>query len=502
MVGGLLIIIIYSAALALIFVYCLVQFHLALQYVRFHKKQQREPQRVPELPAELPQVTVQLPLYNELYVTERLLEAVAEIEWPKDKLQIQVLDDSTDESLEVAANKIASLKQHGLDIEHVRRPERKGFKAGALQYGMDLAKGEYLAIFDADFVPKPDFLMRTIPWFEDPKVGVVQTRWEHLNKDYSLLTRLQAFALDLHFSVEQLGRFAAGYFINFNGTAGIWRKTCIEDAGGWKSDTLTEDMDLSYRAQLKGWKFVYREDVTSPAELPIEMSAMKSQQFRWNKGGAETARKLVLTVLKTKLPLRVKFHAVAHLFNTSNYIWIFLTAMLSIPLLFVKHEVVVIDYFKYASVFLFGSISIAYAYYVSTVFRQEDRGSAWKTYFARLPVFLAVTMGLSLHNALAVFRGWLGQESAFIRTPKFAVTNLGENWKGNKYLKGKIGWITWFEGLLSLYFLGGAIMGIYYADYGLLPFHIMSSLGFALIFIYTLQHAFSIPGKKDQEQSI
>jgi cellulose synthase/poly-beta-1,6-N-acetylglucosamine synthase-like glycosyltransferase len=486
---GLAILIVYTAALALIFGYCLVQLHLALQYVRGHRRAAAHPEPVPALPGETPRVTVQLPLYNERYVVERLLDAVAALDWPADRLQIQVLDDSTDDSVALTAAKVAELRDRGLDVEHVRRPERTGFKAGALQYGLATATGDYVAIFDADFLPEPDFLRRTVPWFADPEVGVVQTRWGHLNRDYSLLTRMQAFALDLHFSVEQNGRHAAGYFMNFNGTAGVWRAAAIEDAGGWKADTLTEDMDLSYRAQLRGWRFRYLEGVTAPAELPTEMSAVKSQQFRWNKGGAETARKLLPTVWRAELPLRVKFHALSHLLNTSNYLWIFLTALLSIPLLWVKHEVIVVDYFKYASVFLIGSVSIAYAYYVSTVWRAVDRRAAWREYALRLPVFLAVTMGLSLHNALAVFRGWLGQRSDFIRTPKFAVVGTRDRWQDKTYVSRRIGWLTSLELLLALYFLAGAGIGLYYRDYGLLPFHLMSAFGFGLIVFYSVRHA-------------
>jgi cellulose synthase/poly-beta-1,6-N-acetylglucosamine synthase-like glycosyltransferase len=474
----------------------MVQFHLALQYVKWHRRFDRNPQAAPELPEQLPMVTVQLPLYNELYVTERLLESIAALDWPKDRLDIQVLDDSTDESLEVAAAKVRELKEQGYLIEHVCRTDRTGYKAGALQYGLAFAKGDYIAIFDADFTPLPDFLRKTIPWFNDPKIGVVQTRWEHLNRDYSLLTRMQAFALDMHFSVEQLGRYAAGYFINFNGTAGVWRKTCIEDAGGWKADTLTEDMDLSYRAQLRGWEFCYLEGVISPAELPTEMSAVKSQQYRWNKGGAETARKLLGRVLRADLPWSIKFHAVAHLFNNTNYLWVFLTAVLSIPLLWVKHEVVVFDYFKYASIFLFGSLAIAYAYYVSAVYRHEDQPKAWRSYLTRLPLFLAVAMGLSLHNSLAVFRGWIGQRSAFIRTPKFAIVAGADNWKNKKYTSGRIGWLTWLEGLMGVYFLGGAVIGVYFNDYGLMPFHLMSAFGFLLIFFFSVRHAWIVPGSK------
>ncbi len=496
MVGGLLIIILYSVALGFIFLYCMVQLHLALRYTRWHRRNKVSPQQTPDMPAQLPVVTVQLPLYNEFYVTERLLDSIAALDWPKDRLEIQVLDDSTDESRDVAARKVAELQAKGYDVQHICRPDRRGFKAGALQYGLSLARGEFIAIFDADFTPLPCFLQKTIPWFNNEQIGVVQTRWSHLNRNYSLLTRMQAFALDMHFSVEQLGRHASGYFINFNGTAGVWRKTCIEDAGGWKADTLTEDMDLSYRAQLKGWEFCYLEGVLSPAELPTEMSAVKSQQYRWNKGGAETARKLLRQVLRADLPLRVKFHAVSHLFNSSNYFWVFLTAVLSIPLLWVKHEVILIDYFKYASVFLLGSFGIAYAYYVSAVYRSTDRDTAWREFALRMPIFLAVTMGLSLHNALAVFRGWTGHQSAFIRTPKFAIIQGNDRWQNKRYTSGRIGWLTWLEALMGCYFLAGAGIGLYYEDYGLLPFHLMAAFGFLLIFFFSVRHALVVPSSK------
>ena len=287
------IIVIYTIAITLLFFYCIMQLSLAIHYIRYKRriKAEEETFKIPE--SEYPMVTVQLPVYNELYVVERLIDAVVKFDYPKDKLEIQLLDDSTDESFEIARKKVEFYQQQGINIIQVKRPVRKCYKAGALEYGMHTAKGEYLAIFDADFVPYPDFLKKTIPHFlTDEKIGVVQARWEHINKDYSILTKMQAFALDMHFTVEQQGRNAAGYFINFNGTAGIWRRTCIDDAGGWNSDTLTEDLDLSYRAQLKGWKFKYVEDVVAPAELPTDMNALKSQQFRWNKGGAETARKI------------------------------------------------------------------------------------------------------------------------------------------------------------------------------------------------------------------
>lgn len=485
------IIIIYTVAVSMLFLYCLVQLSLAIHYLRYknHLRKEKETDS-PISDEDLPFVTVQLPVYNELYVISRLIDAVAAFDYPPDKLEIQLLDDSNDESVAIAAEKVRECRARGIAIHHIRRPDRKGFKAGALQYGLQTAKGEFAAIFDADFIPYPDFLRRTIPYFlRDTRIGVVQARWEHINKNYSILTRIQAFALDMHFTVEQQGRNAAGYFINFNGTAGVWRIQTIADAGGWQSDTLTEDLDLSYRAQLKGWKFKYVEDVTTPAELPTDMNAVKSQQFRWNKGGAETARKMGLKVLRADLPMRTKLHAIAHLFNTTNYILIFLTALLSVPMLFIKNHAFHFSYFRYASFFLIGSVAIGYAYYVATVQQAKSIGQSLKTYCTQFPIFLAITMGMSLHNAWAVFRGWIGQRTAFVRTPKFNITGSLDSWKNKKYTVRKVNPLTYLEGIFSLYFLSGILMGFYYHDYGLLPFHILAFSGFGIIFYLSLKHA-------------
>lgn len=487
------IIIIYTLAISLLFFYCLMQLSLAVHYIKYKKNLRENPEEVikMELPEnQYPVVTVQLPVYNELYVVERLIDSICEFDYPHDKLQIQVLDDSTDETVDIVAKSVKAWQEKGVDIVQIRRTDRKGYKAGALQEGLRTAKGEFIAIFDADFVPYPDFLQRTIPFFlQDDNIGVVQTRWEHINKDYSILTKMQAFALDMHFTIEQTGRNAAGYFINFNGTAGLWRRTTIADAGGWMSDTLTEDLDLSYRAQLKGWKFKYVESVVSPSELPTDMNAVKSQQFRWTKGGAETARKMGRTVLRAGIPLRVKLHAIAHLFNTTNYIFIFITAILSVPLLLIKNIELQFTFFRYASIFLIGSIAIAYAYFVSTHQREVSTRRTWKIFLLRFPVFLAISMGLSMHNAWAVFRGWLGHKSAFIRTPKFNIKSSRDIWKNKKYIPRKISPLTYVEGLLTLYFMSGIVMGFYYNDYGLMPFHVIATMGFGLIFYFSLKHS-------------
>ena len=284
---------IYAASLLLIFLYSLAQLNLLFNYLKAKKNPSDSEKFNLNNPSEIPFVTIQLPVYNEKYVMRRLLDNIVEMDYPSEKLQIQVLDDSTDESYGETEIHIKKLQQKGINIQHISRKNRIGFKAGALKEGLKTATGEFIAIFDADFLPKKDWLRKTVPYFKDEELGLIQTRWSHLNRDYSLLTKILAFALDFHFVMEQTGRNFGKHFINFNGTAGIWRKTCILDAGNWSGDTLTEDLDLSYRAQLKNWKFKYLVDVETPAELPVVMSAARTQQFRWNKGAAEHYRDLV-----------------------------------------------------------------------------------------------------------------------------------------------------------------------------------------------------------------
>ena len=441
---------------------------------------------------EWPFVTIQLPLYNELYVTERLIQSVAEIDYPADKLEIQILDDSNDKTTEIVEDTLLGLGEKASLFRLIRRPDRVGYKAGALKYGMETVKGEFVAIFDADFLPKSEFLKQTIPHFlGDEKVGVVQTRWEHLNQDYSILTKAQAFALDAHFTVEQVGRNVGNHFINFNGTAGIWRKACIEDAGGWQADTLTEDLDLSYRAQLKGWKFVYNENLGSPAELPATMNALKSQQFRWNKGAAENVRKNMGKVLRAPISLSTKIHAFFHLLNSSVFIGIFTMSILSIPMILIKYRYG--DQYKmlyaFASFFLI-SFFILLSFYGISYYRvrQGQKASFWK-FIRMFPLFLSFSMGLSLHNALAVLEGYMGKKSAFIRTPKFNIVAKSDKWTKNKYRIKKVHPLTFIEALLSLYFLFGIGLGIYIKDYGLLFMHIMLTYGYGMVSFYSVKHA-------------
>jgi cellulose synthase/poly-beta-1,6-N-acetylglucosamine synthase-like glycosyltransferase len=478
----LIIILVYSLSLFYIFLFSLGQLHLTWVYLQDQKRKRAS---VPAL-QEYPRVTVQLPVYNEKYVVERLLDAVGNFEYPKDKLEIQILDDSTDETTELISKKLLVMKALGLDIKLVHRPNRIGYKAGALAYGLELARGEFIAIFDADFIPKPDFLLKTIPHFSDPHVGVVQTRWGHINRDYSILTRLQAFGLDAHFSIEQIARKASGSFINFNGTCGVWRKTCIEDAGGWSADTLTEDLDLSYRAQLKGWNFLYLEEIETPGELPVIMPAIKSQQYRWNKGAAETARKNFGNVWRSNLPLTNKVHAFFHLFNSSVFVFLLMASLLSVPMLFIKHQHPEFAWlFHLGIIFLLGFFSITFFYWIST--KRFDKEFPRRTFISLYPRFLIVSMGLSLHNGIAVLEGLLGRKTPFIRTPKFNVLNRKDSWRGNSYIRPQMTGIALLEGILCLYFVFGIVAGVWLNDGGLIFFHIMLALGFGSVFYFSVK---------------
>jgi cellulose synthase/poly-beta-1,6-N-acetylglucosamine synthase-like glycosyltransferase len=478
----------YCVTLLYITIYCLAQFQLLYYYKK--NKLEETKSVMPGKEEEFPFVTIQLPIFNELYVVERLIDNIVQIEYPSDRLEIQVLDDSTDETMELCRKKVEEQRAKGVNIEWIHRVDREGFKAGALRDGMARARGEFIAIFDADFLPRPDFLLRTIPYFEDEDVGVVQTRWEHINRDYSMLTRLQAMQLNVHFTVEQQGRAAGNVFLQFNGTAGVWRRETIEDAGGWEADTLTEDLDLSYRAQLKGWRIVYLEKVGSPAELPAEMNGLKSQQFRWMKGGAENARRLLPKVWKSELPLRQKLHSTFHLMASSVFLFVFMAGFLSVPMVFALQEIQFDSTFFTFS--LAGLVSIIVIYYVGNVEAElHKEGSNLKNIFKFLilfPLFLALSMGLSLHNSIAVLQGYIGKKSAFIRTPKFNIQSLKDSFQKTQYLSRKIPFTTILEGLLTLYFLGGVIASLYSGIHAFLIFHILLVIGFGTIAYYSVKH--------------
>jgi len=487
-----IIIVIYSAALALIFLYALAQLNLLFNYVRARKKNEDCPKFDLSNRNEVPYVTIQLPVYNEMYVMKRLLNNIARIDYPNERLEIQVLDDSTDESFEENAAQIKKLQESGLDIQHVTRENRIGFKAGALKEGLKTAKGEFIAIFDADFLPGKNWLQDTIPYFKNPEIGVVQTRWGHINRDYSILTRVQAFALDVHFTLEQVGRNSKGHFINFNGTAGVWRRECIINAGNWEGDTLTEDLDLSYRAQLKNWKFKYLEDVETPAELPVVMSAARTQQFRWNKGGAENFQKMLWKVLKNKnTSYKTKIHGIIHLLNSTMFLIILIVAVLSIPMLYIKNEYAHLStYFIVMSFFVISTLIFFICYWFT--YRNIYGGgiSRFVEYVGMFFVFFSVAMGFSLHNSVAVLEGHFGKKSEFIRTPKFNINTLNDSWKGNKYLNKKISPHVILEGILMLYFAFGMysafVVGDHGGDFGLFPFHLMLFIGFGYVFFKSL----------------
>lgn len=482
------VLVLYGICLAFIFCYSMVQLHLTIRYWLRRRSAQTPAADMPPQPQDWPRVTVQLPVYNERYVVERLITAIAAFDYPPERLQIQLLDDSTDDTTAIIAKTLEAYPH--LDIQHIRRPERTGYKAGALQYGLAQATGEFICIFDADFLPKPDFLKRTVPAFNKPRIGVVQTRWGHLNRDYSLLTRLQAFGLNAHFTVEQVGRNTGGDFINFNGTAGVWRKACIEDAGGWQADTLTEDLDLSYRAQLKGWQFVYLEEVEAPAELPADMGALKSQQFRWTKGAAETARKHLLRLLHTKLPFKTKLHAFFHLLNSAIFICVLLTAVLSVPLLYIKHTTPALSPLYKLGYLLLLSLGGLIAFYWSAQHARST--SAWRTSLRFIPeffLFLSISMGLSLHNSIAVAEGYMGKRTPFIRTPKYNIVAARDTWRKHVYRMKSISAVTILEGLLALYFLAGIALAFRWQQYEQLPFHVLLTIGFSAVFIYSLLHS-------------
>ncbi|WP_027126951.1 cellulose synthase family protein [Gelidibacter mesophilus] len=487
-----LIIVVYTIALVLILLYALAQLNLLINYLAAKKKVDKSVVFDFSKPEEIPFVTIQLPVYNEMYVMERLLDNIALLDYPKDKLEIQVLDDSTDETVITTAEHVAKLKATGLDIQHIRRTDRSGYKAGALKEGLKIAKGEFIAIFDADFLPQPNWLNQTIPYFKDDEIGVVQTRWGHINRNYSILTKIQAFALDAHFTLEQVGRNSKGHFMNFNGTAGVWRKTCIIDAGNWEGDTLTEDLDLSYRAQLKNWKFKYLEDVETPAELPVVISAARSQQFRWNKGGAENFRKMMWRVLKSKnISLKTKLHGLLHLLNSTMFLNVFLVAVLSIPMLYIKNEYAHLRfYFYFMSFFVMSTIIFFVCYWLMY---KEIYGNGFKNFFNYVFLFFtffSIAMGFSLHNSIAVIEGHIGKRSEFIRTPKFNISTLKDTWKGNKYLRKKVSMNVIFEGALMLYFGFGLysafVVGDQGGDFGLFPFHLMLFVGFGFVFFKSL----------------
>jgi cellulose synthase/poly-beta-1,6-N-acetylglucosamine synthase-like glycosyltransferase len=438
--------------------------------------------------AELPLITVQLPLFNEMYVVERLVKAIAEIDYPNDRLQIQVLDDSTDETVKLAEATVEKYRALGFDIEYVHRSDRTGFKAGALENGMKTAKGDLLAIFDADFVPKPDCLRKLVNYFTDPMVGCAQMRWSHINGNYNLLTRLQTIMLDGHFVVEQTTRNRTGGFFNFNGTAGIWRRKAIAMSGGWQHDTLTEDTDLSFRAQLMGWKFVYLLDEEAPAEIPVEINAFKAQQRRWAKGVMQVGLKLYPRIWRARLPLRVKLEMFFRLTGNISYPLMIVASFLQFPLLLVRYNqpfyhLMILD----LPLLFFSSISV-FLFYGTAVWYLDERRSPRMLH---LPLVMALGIGLAFSNARAVLEALLGIKSEFVRTPKYQVEkNQDETWKRKKY-KRKRGLLPLLELSFSIYFLLAILYAVNLHMWGTVPFLLLFFFGFGYMGVMSFLQSFS-----------
>jgi cellulose synthase/poly-beta-1,6-N-acetylglucosamine synthase-like glycosyltransferase len=381
--------------------------------------------------SELPLVTIQLPVFNEMHVVDRLLDSVSKIDYPQDKIQIQLLDDSTDYTVSICKEGIERMRALGFDAEHIHRTDRTGYKAGALENGTHYAKGDYLFILDADFVPNADVLLKTIHYFTDDKIGMIQTRWGHLNRTFNVLTRIQAMFLDGHLELEQTARNRSGRFFTFNGTAGIWRKSCIADAGGWEHDTLTEDMDLSYRAQLKGWRFIFLNDVETPAELPVDMDGFKSQQHRWTKGSIQVCKKVLPAIWRSKIPLFVKMEATAHLTSNFAYLLLICLCFLIYPSQYAQPKFGELTYYIVnIPIFFFASVSVILFYLTS---QKALRPDSWWKEIPYLPLLLALGIGMSITNAKAVMEALCNHQTAFIRTPKYGIDTKNSDWKKSSY---------------------------------------------------------------------
>jgi len=440
----------------------------------FVKNRDKTPGPAPEM-AVWPRVTVQLPIYNERYVIERLVDAVSRFDYPPELLEIQVLDDSTDQTTQVASDCVARQRALGVNIHYLHRTNREGFKAGALAEGLKVASGEFIAIFDADFLPSPDFLRRTLPYFDAPKVAMIQTRWTYLNRDYSALTQVEGILLDGHFVIEHGARSRSGLFFNFNGTAGVWRREAIEDAGGWEHDTLTEDTDLSYRAQLRGWQFRYLLDVECASELPVEMNAFKAQQARWAKGLMQTAKKLLPRILRADVPGENKAEAFFHLSANITYPLMVLLSVMLLPAMIVRFyqgwfQMLLID----LPIFLASSCSISGFYLASQRVLYPRR---WYRTILYMPFVMAVGIGLSVRNAKAVLEAIFGVKSEFVRTPKYKIEGNSGSWRKKTY-RNRAGWMPYVEIALGLYFAATVVYSIQNQNYLTVPFLLLFVWGY------------------------
>ena len=460
----------YFFVLSILGIYGWHRYFIVYQYMKNRDQVPGPPPPMDEWPV----LTVQLPIYNEMYVVDRLIETICDLDYPKELLEIQVLDDSTDETREIAELAVRRQVARGFDVKYLHRTDRTGYKAGALDAGLKVARGEFIAIFDADFVPPADFLRRTVPYFNNPRIAVVQARWGHLNRAYSLLTRVQAVLLDGHFVLEHGGRNRSGCFFNFNGTAGLWRRVAIDDAGGWQHDTLTEDLDLSYRAQLRGWNFLFLPDVVTPAEVPVEMNAFKSQQHRWAKGSIQTCRKVLPYVLLSNLPLKVKVEAFFHLTANFNYLLMIVLSLLMFPAMVVRYEMgwtemLLIDIPLFAA----ATLSVFNFYLIS----QREAYPDWRARIRTLPLVMAIGIGLAVNNSKAVLEALFGEPGEFTRTPKYGIERRQDDWQHKRYHQSMpIQPIV--EVAFGLYFTAAVCYAVASGIYGTLPFLFLFQFGY------------------------
>jgi len=463
----------YLCILALLAVY---GFHRTLLVFLFMKTRKQEPKPQSQFEV-LPYVTIQLPMFNERYVASRLLDAISKIDYPSDRFEIQILDDSTDDTTEIVGAKAAELEAMGLSVFLIHRTNRTGYKAGALENGLKTARGEFIVVFDADFNPGPDVLQKTIHYFTDNKIGMVQMRWGHINRRYSMLTRIQSLMLDGHFVIEHDARFRSGRFFNFNGTAGIWRRSAISDAGGWEHDTLTEDMDLSYRAQLRGWKFVYLTSVETPAEIPVEMASFKSQQHRWAKGSIQVAKKMLPIILKSDVPFKVKTEAFFHLTNNLAYPLMILLALLLLPNLLLRTEHGIREVFLIDLPLFFGTTASIATFYV--VAHRSLYGGFWRA-FAKVPMLMSLGIGLSINNAKAVIEGLIGHETEFVRTAKHCVDKESFLLNKMKY-RARKGMVPLIELAFAVYFMATIYVAFVGKHYISIPFLLLFLFGYLYV---------------------
>jgi cellulose synthase/poly-beta-1,6-N-acetylglucosamine synthase-like glycosyltransferase len=464
------VLVLYFFVLSILAIYGWHRYYLVYLYMK-NKDGIPKPGALPE---PLPVVTVQLPVYNEMYVVDRLIDAVCRMDYPRNRLEIQVLDDSTDETRDIAELAVRRYAAQGFDIQYFHRTDRRGFKAGALAAGLEVARGEFIAIFDADFLPTSEFLRRALTYFTSSDIAMVQARWGHINREYSLLTRIQAMLLDGHFVLEHGARNRAGRFFNFNGTAGIWRRAAIESAGGWQHDTLTEDLDLSFRAQLLGWKFIFVQDMISPAEVPVEMNSFKSQQHRWSKGSIQTCRKLLPRVLRSGLPLPIKAEAFFHLTNNFAYLLMAMLSVLMLPSMIVRYnmgwyEMLLID----VPLFCAATLSVTNFYVVS----QRELYPDWLARLKYLPFLMSIGIGMCVNNGRAVLEALFDRPSDFSRTPKYGIEQETDEWVGKRYHQS-MPVQPFVELALGLYFTATVFYALANQIYGTLPFLILFQVGF------------------------